>query len=101
MEFPTLVYKKGGVHQMNGGSYSYRSVSDDVELESALADGFVLSMAELLEPAKVEPKKVEEVAEDAPPTRSELEAKLNELGIKFDKRLGDKKLADLIESAIK
>ena len=41
-----------------------------------------------------------EVMDDAPPTRKEMEAKANELGIKFDGRTSDKKLSSLIETAL-
>ena len=44
---------------------------------------------------------VTEVVEfDAPPTRKEMEAKAQELGIKFDGRTSDKKLSLLIETAL-
>ena len=44
---------------------------------------------------------VEAVPEDdAPPTRTELEAKAKELGIKFDGRTGDKKLGQLIQDKL-
>lgn len=39
-------------------------------------------------------------ADDAPPTRAELEAKAAELGIKVDKRWSDKTLGERIESAL-
>jgi hypothetical protein len=42
-------------------------------------------------PVEVDPK-----ADDAPPTRDELERKAKELGISFDGRTGDKKLSALI-----
>ena len=41
-----------------------------------------------------------EVADDAPPTREELEAKATELGIKFDGRTKDKKLGQLIQDKL-
>ena len=39
-------------------------------------------------------------ADDAPPTRAELEAKAAELGIKVDKRWSDRTLSERIESAL-
>lgn len=39
-------------------------------------------------------------SDDAPPTREELERKAKELGIKFDGRTGDKRLATLIAEAV-
>lgn len=38
--------------------------------------------------------------DNAAPTRSELEAKAKQLGIKFDGRTGDKKLGQLIEAKL-
>lgn len=42
-----------------------------------------------------------DVDDNAPPTRAELEQKAHELGIKFDGRIGDKRLAALIEKHLK
>jgi hypothetical protein len=42
-----------------------------------------------------------EPEDDAAPTREELEAKAQELGIKFDGRTSDKKLNSLIEAKLK
>lgn len=41
-----------------------------------------------------------EIADNAPPTRAELETKAKELGIKFDGRTKDKKLGQLIEERL-
>ena len=43
----------------------------------------------------------DDVGDDAPPTRDELERKAAELRIKVDKRWGDKTLAERIEKALK
>ena len=40
-------------------------------------------------------------AGEAPPTREELEAKAGELGIEFSPKIGDKRLAERIEEALK
>lgn len=42
----------------------------------------------------------ETIADDAPPTRAELEAKATELGIRFDGRTRDKKLGQLIQDRL-
>jgi len=42
----------------------------------------------------------EQIADDAPPTRAELEAKATELGIRFDGRTRDKKLGQLIQDRL-
>lgn len=100
MDFPTLVFKKGGAHQMKGGTFSYRGVNDAAEFEAAVSAGWVSTMAELDKPV-LTAEEVKEVDENAPPTREELIAKCNELGIKFHHKAGDKKLAELIDEAIK
>lgn len=51
-------------------------------------------------PAPTEAPEIEEAALNAPPTRAELEQKANELGIKFDGRTTDKKLAAKIAEAV-
>ena len=43
----------------------------------------------------------DDVGDDAPPTRDELERKAAELRIKVDKRWSDKTLAERIETALK
>lgn len=52
------------------------------------------------EVVKVETVQVADLPEDAPPTRAELEQKATELGIKFDGRTTDKKLAAKIAEAL-
>lgn len=56
--------------------------------------------AEAVQP-ETEAAQPETVPDDnAAPTRSELEAKAKQLGIKFDGRTGDKKLGQLIEAKL-
>lgn len=100
MEFPTLVYKCPGNHQRPGGTYSFKGVKDEEQHAAALADGWFSTLPEAIEgkaPAAPSPTP----APNAPPTRAELEQKANELGIKFDGRTGDKKLADAIAEKMK
>ena len=98
MEFPTLVYRCPGNHQRPGGTYSYRQVSDDAGLTSALAEGWFATLPEAIIGKSVATE--EEVQDDAPPTREELEAKATELQIKFDGRTSDKALRDRIAAAL-
>lgn len=84
MEFPILVYRDGGSFQRKGGTYSYKQVNDDEQLQQARADGWFDSLEAAINP------------ESAAPTRAELEEKANELGLKFDGRTSDKKLALMI-----
>lgn len=110
MEFPTLVYRCPGNCQRKGGTYAWHPVKDEAQLDAALADGWFVTLPEAIQahdlPQNPNGKPVAEatkpvVAEDAPPTRAELEQKAAELGIKFDGRTSDRKLAAVIEEALK
>lgn len=115
----TMVYKAPGAHALHGGYFDYLVV-DDEKLEEALADGWHLTTPEakaaLDEKLKADAKAAEELADakrlaDAKalieangaggPTRAELEQKAADLGLDYDKRLGDKKLAALIDEKLK
>lgn len=99
MDFPTLVFKKGGAHQRKGGTFSYLGINDAEALELALSAGWFKTMAELDKPV-LTAEEVKEVDENAPPTREELIAKCNELGIKFHHKAGNDKLAELISEKL-
>lgn len=92
MKFPRLVYKSAAI---------YKGVNDADEFDSAIADGWFASVPEALAP-KLPEKKADVLVtkDDAPPTRTEMEAKATELGIKFDGRTTDAKLMKLITEAI-
>ena len=93
---PTMLYKCPGPHDIHGGRFDYVIV-DESEIATAQADGWHLTTTE----AKAASEKPADVpADDAPPTREELEQKARELGIKFDGRTGDKKLAALIAEKV-
>lgn len=92
MEYPNFVYKVPGLHQCAGGTYSFKPVNGDDELNAAIADGWFMSIVDAQ-------SKVEYIS-DAPPTREELEVKAAELGIKFDGRTTDKKLLSLIAEKV-
>lgn len=47
---PTMLYKDGGVHQRPGGTFSYKKAKDQDEFDSMLADGWVRTMAEVIDP---------------------------------------------------
>jgi hypothetical protein len=98
MEFPALVYRCPGTNQRPGGTYSYRQIADDDELAEALADGWFSTLPEAV--SGVSATAAQEVSDDAPPTREELEAKAAELQIKFDGRTSDKALSDRIAAAL-
>ena len=111
-EFPAFVYKAKGKYQRPGGGYDYLHVKDDVEFQNALADGWFESLTAAVEALKskkfaetpvskpAEPVSEPFVDDIAPPTRQELETKATELGIKFDGRYSDKRIAQLIDEAL-
>jgi len=92
--FPTIVYKTPGTHARAGGTYNYRGIEDAAALEAALAEGWFLTLPEAIA------GKADEPVDNSAPTREELEAKAAELGIQFDGRTTDKKLAEKIEHAL-
>lgn len=123
----TMLYKAPGPHEIHGGRFDYLIVEDD-KVEDALADGWHLTTPEAkaaheasikVEPVHVQPGDTVQIdgvtdglgepvtfvapesVEITPPTRDEIEQKASELGIKFDGRWGDKKLADAIVEKLK
>ena len=97
MEFPRLVFKNGGPHQRPGGFYDHTPVENEAEYEAALKAGWFGTMPEALAPP---PVAALPPADDAPPTRAELEAKAKELHIEFSPKIGDAKLAERIQAAL-
>lgn len=98
MDFPALVYRCPGPHVgPKGTTYGAELVKDETESAAALSAGWFATLPEAVE-AFLSPPTVP--ADDAPPTREELEAKAAELGVKVDKRWGDKRLLDAIEAAL-
>lgn len=94
-EFPVLMYRVPGPHfGPPGVTYDWCGARDGEHLAELLADGWKYSLADAINGDAV-------VQDDAPVTRAELEQKAHELGIKFHHKTGDKKLAELIEAAIK
>jgi hypothetical protein len=75
-------------------------------VEKRLAEGWSASKADAIAAKTAVPVVAaaalsDDVGDDAPPTRDELERKAAELRIKVDKRWGDKTLAERIETALK
>ena len=97
---PILVYKSpGSQHGPAGKTYSWSGVKKQEDLDDKIADGWFLTLGEAIAPRdapKIEPNAVE-IDENAPPTRSELEQKAAELGLKFDGRTSDNKLGQKIQ----
>jgi hypothetical protein len=98
-DFQEIVYKDGGLHQRPGGTFSYRGVRSEEELEDALNSGWFRSIPEMI--AGEHNGSADPVDENSPPTREELEAKANELGIKFTKSTKNEKLLASIKEALK
>lgn len=103
MEFPRFVFMDGGNISRAGGFYSQLLVSNQEGYDKAIGEGWFASIDAAVagEPAKVLVSIDPVPEDDAPPTRAELESKAEELGLKFDGRIGDKKLLKLIEDAIR
>lgn len=99
MEFPRLVYKDGGPHQRMGGTFDYVCVEDEAQHAERLADGWFDTVGEAIAAPAV--PKAPPDDDTKPPTRAEIEQKLGELGVTFDKRLGTAKLTTLLDAALK
>lgn len=114
MEFPRLVYKS---------AESYVVAKDEDEHAAMLADGWHASVPEALDarnapmpaniasvvaardiidahPVPAEDRQLALDADDAAPTRAELEQKAAELGVEFSPKIGDAKMAKRIVDAI-
>ena len=102
------VYRSPGPHfGPSGKTYDCKGVLED-DLQKALDAGWSESFLSALglsetgaapEDAAIQHPDSES-AENAPPSRSELEAKADELGIKYDGRTTDRKLYDRITEAL-
>lgn len=95
MKNATMLYKAPGPHDIHGGKFDTLTVDAD-DVEGALADGWHLTTPEALAASKAKASD-----DNAPPTRDELEAKAEELGIAFDGRVSNKTLAGKIADALK
>lgn len=90
MDFPTILYRCPGPHSRPGGSYALLPVADAQALAEAEQVGWFRTMPEAIEgrtAQKAEP------ADDAPPTRAEMEQRAAEVGMKVDGRWSDARLA--------
>lgn len=104
-DFPRMLYKQGGPHEIHGGRFDYLVAEDAEELDAMLADGWHLTTDEAREAGQVAVAasgvSSAPVDDNAPPTRAELEQKARELGVEFSPRLGDAKLAERIAEKLK
>lgn len=106
MKNATMLYKAPGPHEIHGGHFDYIIVDADEDgaIEAAKSDGWfettTAAKASFDASKMVEPPSAPSDLDSAPPTRAELEQKANELGIKFDGRTTDKKLGEMIQTAL-
>ena len=94
-EFPKMLYRSPGSLALAGGTFSTLIVQGQDEQDDAVAEGWHVSSPKAKAAFDAPPSD----AETAPPTRAELEQKAAELGLKFDGRTGDKKLAAMVSEA--
>ncbi len=105
--FPTILYKTPGPHKKpRGGTYKTTGAADKAEFDALLKKGWFPSYEEaaagkiagkIIEAAEAFEDAVDEVSA---PTRDELETKAKELGVSFNARTSDKKLAERIAEAL-
>jgi len=106
-KFPTIMYRTPGPHKKpRGGTYRTIGAADKAEFDELLKKGWFPSYEEaaagktankIIEAAEAFEDAVDEVSA---PTRDELEAKAKELGVSFNARTSDKKLAERIAEAL-
>ena len=106
-DFPTILYKTPGPHKKpRGGTYKTTGDADQAEFDALLKQGWFPSYeeavagkvaAKIIEAAEAFDDAIDEVSD---PTRDELESKAKELGVSFNARTSDKKLAERIAKAL-
>ena len=106
-DFPTILYKTPGPHKKpRGGTYKTTGAADKAEFDELLKKGWFPSYEEaaagkiagkIIEAAEAFEDAVDEVSA---PTRDDLEDKAKELGVSFNARTSDKKLAERIAEAL-
>lgn len=108
-DFPTMVYRSPGLwvgFPVDGKSttYSYAGAVDALELASLLASGWYHTLPEAVDPSvrsgNAPLPEILNAIDDAPPTRTELKSKANELKIEYDGRISTAELSALISAAL-
>lgn len=95
-DFPTILYRVPGPHKKpRGGTYAYRGAANQAEFDALISKGWFPSYEEAVS-GKIEAP----IDEISAPTRDELESKAKELGVSFNGRTSDKKLAERIAEAL-
>lgn len=118
MIYPCHVYCSPGPYQTTAKAPTWgcKTVHDAAEHHAALCSGWHDSKSAAIESARhpkhgrkpavigqnqKQPEPAQASDDAAPPTRSEMEAKARDLGLKFDGRTGDALLLKRIEAALK
>lgn len=96
MEFPRSLFKSPGDQWVGGGSFAIEHVEDLAQYHAAKKAGWFDSVPEALAAWR---NGAVAVADDAPPTRAEMEQQAKTLGIKFDGRTTDAALLRKISEA--
>lgn len=96
-KFPQMLYRFPGTEPLHGGLFATLIVSSPAEHKAAIADGWHEGSDE----AKAAHEAAKNSKKPSAPTRDDLERKATELGVPFDARVSDKKLAELIAEKLK
>ena len=102
-DFPTIMYKTPGPHKKpRGGTYAYKGAADQAEFDALLGRGWFPSYEDAAVGKIVAAAEAFDDALDtvSPATRDELEAKAKQLGVSFNARTSDKKIAERIAAAL-
>lgn len=83
----------------SGTTYESRGVENELQLLEAISQGWLESL--VLAVSDYQNEDAEQVKDDLPPSRDEIEQKANELGIKFDGRTTDRKLLERIAEVLR
>lgn len=93
-DFPTILYRTPGPHKKpRGGTYAYKGAADQAAFDDLISKGWFPSYEDAVAGKVV-------IDEVSAPTRLELEYKASELGVSYDGRTSDKKLAERIAKAL-
>lgn len=95
-----IVYKGHGPYKRAGGTYDYAGVVEGEQLDLFLANGWYTTLPEAIDSVSAKSPKPIKENDDSPPTREELLQKASDLGLEFDKRIGNAKLQAMIEKAL-
>lgn len=94
-----MLYRYPGSFFIHDDKYDFITVEES-EKEKHLKDGWFLTIGEA-KASGAEKEESEELKDDSPPTREEMEEMATKLGVRFDGRTSDDKLAARIENAMR